>query len=120
MLTVRLADSAYETAVPKIKYIEANGTEHIAEVRCGSTVMQGALDHGIPGILAECGGSCSCGTCRVYVDEAWRPKTGEPSEIEDATMDGHDDTHAGKRLSCQICVSEELDGLVVRLPKSQL
>ena len=106
--------------MPKIKYIEANGTEHVADVSCGKSVMQGALDQGIPGILAECGGSCSCGTCRVYVDAAWRARTGQPSEIEDATMDGHDDPHPGKRLSCQICVSDELDGLIVRLPKSQL
>jgi ferredoxin, 2Fe-2S len=106
--------------VPKIKYIEADGTEHVVDVNCGKTVMQGALDHGIAGILAECGGSCSCGTCRVYVDEAWQTKTGAPSDIEDATMDGYDDPRPGKRLSCQICVSEELDGLVVRLPQSQL
>ncbi|HEX4377588.1 MAG TPA: 2Fe-2S iron-sulfur cluster-binding protein [Steroidobacteraceae bacterium] len=118
---MRLAarDSLWD-AVPKIKYIESNGTEHVADVSCGKTVMQGALDHGIPGILAECGGSCSCGTCRVHIDDAWRARTGEPSEIEDATMDGHDDTHPAKRLSCQITVTQALDGLIVRLPASQL
>ncbi len=81
--------------------------------------MQGAVRHGIPGIVAECGGNCACGTCRVYIDEAWRAKTGEASEIEEATMEVREDPHPGKRLSCQIKVTEALDGLIVRMPPSQ-
>jgi len=103
----------------KITYIEANGIEHIMDVQAGLSVMQGAVRNGIAGIIAECGGNCACGTCRVYVDEAWREKTGEASEIEAATMEICDDPLAGKRLSCQIKVTEELNGLIVRMPKSQ-
>jgi ferredoxin, 2Fe-2S len=103
----------------KITYIEANGAEHLVEVPVGFSVMQGAVRNGIGGIVAECGGNCACGTCRVYVDEAWRGKTGEASEIEGATMEVCDDPLPGKRLSCQIEVTEELDGLIVRMPESQ-
>jgi ferredoxin, 2Fe-2S len=105
--------------VAKITYIEANGVAHVADIEVGLSVMQGAVRIGVAGIVAECGGNCACGTCRVYVDEAWREKTGEASEIEGATMDITDDPLAGKRLSCQIMVSEELSGLVVRIPESQ-
>lgn len=76
----------------KITYIEANGAMHVVEVQSGLSVMQGALRSGVSGIVAECGGNCACGTCRVYVDEAWREKTGEASEIEAATMDIKEDT----------------------------
>jgi 2Fe-2S ferredoxin len=103
----------------KITYIEFNGAEHVVDVAPGMSVMQGAVKNGIRGILAECGGCCACGTCRVYVDEAWRHKTGVASEIEEATLDIREDPLPGKRLSCQIKVTDELDGLVVRMPQSQ-
>ena len=103
----------------KITYIEANGAEHEMDVPVGWSVMQGAVKNGVPGILADCGGSCACGTCRVYVEEKWRGKTGTAADMEDATMDIHDDQTPGKRLSCQIKVTEELDGLVVRMPERQ-
>ena len=105
--------------MPKITYIEANGAEHLVDVEVGLSVMQGAVRNRIPGIVGECGGNCACGTCRVYVDEAWRAKTGQASEVEEATMDIRDDSLPGKRLSCQIKVTEELDGLIVRMPASQ-
>jgi 2Fe-2S ferredoxin len=103
----------------KITYIDANDTEHVVEVENGWSVMEGAVRNGVPGIIAECGGNCACGTCRVYVEEPWRALVGEPSEIEDATLEIREDPRAGKRLSCQITVSHELDGLVVRTPESQ-
>ena len=103
----------------KITYIEAGGFEHVVDVEAGLSVMQGAVRHGIGAIVAECGGNCACGTCRVYVDEAWAERTGGASEIEEATMEIRDDPHGGKRLSCQITVTEDLDGLVVRMPESQ-
>ncbi|MGB8364453.1 MAG: 2Fe-2S iron-sulfur cluster-binding protein [Rhizomicrobium sp.] len=103
----------------KITYIEARGAKHVVEVQPGVSVMQGAVWNGIPGIVAECSGNCACGTCRVYVDEAWRERSGEPSAIEEATMEIRDDPQQGKRLSCQIKVTEELDGLVIRMPESQ-
>jgi 2Fe-2S ferredoxin len=105
--------------VAKITYIEANGIAHVADIEVGLSVMQGAVRIGVAGIVAECGGNCACGTCRIYVDEAWREKTGEASEIEAATMDVTDDPLSGKRLSCQMTVTEELNGLVVRIPESQ-
>jgi 2Fe-2S ferredoxin len=106
--------------VPRITYIEANGDEHVIDVPVGFSVMQGAVRNGVTGIVAECGGNCACGTCRVYIDdEAWRQKTGAASDLEEATMEIREDPAPGKRLSCQIKVTEDLDGLVVRLPESQ-
>jgi 2Fe-2S ferredoxin len=105
--------------VAKITYIEANGARHVVEVAPGMSVMQGAVRNGIGGIVAECGGNCACGTCRVYVDDAWRAKTGEASDIEEATMEIREDPSPAKRLSCQIKVTEDLDGLVVQMPESQ-
>jgi 2Fe-2S ferredoxin len=105
--------------VVKITYIEANGAEHAVDVPVGWSVMEGAVKNGIPGILADCGGSCACGTCRVYVPEEWRAKTGKSHDMEDATIEVHDDQTPGKRLGCQIKVSADLDGLVVRMPARQ-
>jgi 2Fe-2S ferredoxin len=105
--------------VARITYIEAGGDEHVVDVAPGLSVMQGAVRNGIAAIVAECGGNCACGTCRVYVDEAWRDRTGEASPIEEATMEIRDDPRDGKRLSCQIKVTEALDGLVVRMPETQ-
>ena len=103
----------------KITYVEANGTEHVHDVPVGFSVMQGAVRNGVAAIVAECGGNCACGTCRVYVDEAWRERTGAASDMEEATMEIRDDPSQGKRLSCQIKVTEALDGLVVHMPESQ-
>jgi ferredoxin, 2Fe-2S len=103
----------------KITYIEANGTEHVVEVESGESVMRGAVKNGIPGIVAECGGNCACGTCRVYIDETWQPQVGDASDLEEATMEIREDPAPGKRLSCQIKVSDALDGLIVRMPESQ-
>jgi 2Fe-2S ferredoxin len=103
----------------KITYIEANGTPHTVEVKPGQSVMEGAVKNNVPGILADCGGACACATCRVYVDEAWREKTGEASEMELSMLDFQSDYAPGTRLSCQIGVTEDLDGLIVRMPESQ-
>lgn len=103
----------------KITYVEANGTGHVVDAAIGQTLMQAAFGNGIPGIVAECGGNCACGTCRVYIDETWSGVTGQASDIEDATMEGRDDSTQGRRLSCQIKVTAELDGLTVRMPESQ-
>ncbi len=105
--------------MPKITYVEADGRVHVVEVPAGATLMAGAVRHDVPGILADCGGSCACGTCRVYLDESWFHKLGGPSDIESATMDGYDDPMPGKRLSCQIVVQPDFDGMVVHLPESQ-
>jgi 2Fe-2S ferredoxin len=103
----------------KITYIEHDGTEHVVDVKPGLSVMEGAVKNNIPGIDADCGGACACATCHVYVDEAWREKTGAQSAMEESMLDFAEGVEANSRLSCQIKVSEELDGLVVRMPESQ-
>ena len=103
----------------KITYIEFNGTEHNVDVRNGLTVMEGAIKNNVPGIDADCGGACACATCHVYVDEAWRAKVGAPSPMEEDMLDFGFDVRPNSRLSCQIKVSDELDGLVVTTPERQ-
>ena len=105
--------------MPKITYIDSEGTARAVEAELGSTVMEAAIRNNIPGIEAECGGACACATCHVYVDEAWRAKTGEPSPMEEDMLDFGYDVRPNSRLSCQIKVTEELDGLVVRTPEKQ-
>ena len=105
--------------MPRITYIEACGEQHVVEVHTGWSVMEGAVKNGVPGILADCGGSCACGTCRVYVEDEWRMSTGEASDMEAATLEISDDSSPGRRLSCQIKVTAELNGLVVRMPERQ-
>jgi 2Fe-2S ferredoxin len=105
--------------MPKITYIDADNESRTVEAEAGATVMETALRNGIPGIEAECGGACACATCHVYVDEAWRSKTGEPSPMEEDMLDFGYDVRPGSRLSCQIKVTDDLDGLVVRTPARQ-
>jgi len=106
-------------AMPKITYIASNGSSRTVEAVLGSTVMETAIRNAIPGIEAECGGACACATCHVYIDEAWRAKVGEPSPMEEDMLDFGYDVRPNSRLSCQIKVSAELDGLVVRTPEKQ-
>jgi 2Fe-2S ferredoxin len=105
--------------MPKITYIEHDGTEHQVDGDVGSTVMNVALDNLVPGIDADCGGECSCATCHVMVDPAWMPKVGEPSEAEESMLDLNPERVSNSRLSCQIPVTEDLDGLIVNLPEFQ-
>jgi 2Fe-2S ferredoxin len=103
----------------KITYIEHDGTEHAIDVKPGLTVMEGAVKNNIPGIDADCGGACACATCHVYVNEEWLAKTGERSAMEESMLDFAEAVQDNSRLSCQIKVSDELDGLVVTMPESQ-
>lgn len=103
----------------KITYIEFNGHEHVVEVEAGLSVMEGAKRNGIPGIDADCGGGCSCGTCHVYVSASWQARVGGRTPIENATIEFADNVQPHSRLSCQIEVTEELNGLVVQMPESQ-
>jgi 2Fe-2S ferredoxin len=103
----------------KITYIEFNGTEHVVDVKPGLSVMEGAIRNNIPGIDADCGGACACATCHVYVDPAWREPTGEASAMEESMLDFAENVEPNSRLSCQIRVSDALDGLVVRMPENQ-
>ena len=103
----------------KITFIGADAARYEVEAEDGSTVMENAIRTGVPGIEAECGGACACATCHVYVDEAWRESTGAPDELEAELLEFANEPKENSRLSCQIEVSDALDGLVVHLPESQ-
>ncbi|ESQ90262.1 2Fe-2S iron-sulfur cluster-binding protein [Asticcacaulis benevestitus] len=103
----------------KITYIEHDGKEHVIEVKPGQSVMEGAVKNNIPGIDADCGGACACATCHVYVDDAWADKTGKASVMEESMLDFANDLQPTSRLSCQIIVSDALDGLIIRMPENQ-
>src|SRR5579875_276106 len=105
--------------MPKITYIEFDGTEHVVEAKAGQTVMEGAVKNNVPGIDADCGGACACATCHVYVDPAWTDRTGKPSAMEESMLDFAENVEPNSRLSCQVKVTEALDGLVVRMPETQ-
>ena len=107
--------------MPKITYIEHGGREHRLEVPLGVSVMRGAVDNNVPGIDADCGGQCACATCHVYVDEAWLGATGHPvpGSQEASMLSFAAEAEFNSRLSCQIPMREELDGLVVRMPQGQ-
>ena len=105
--------------MPKIKYIEHDGAEHVIDVATGWTVMEGAVRNLVPGIDADCGGACACATCHVFVDLAWEAKIPPKTDMEEAMLDFAPEIGPGSRLSCQIKVTPALDGLVVRLPKTQ-
>jgi ferredoxin, 2Fe-2S len=105
--------------MPNITFIEHDGTTHTVEGELGSTVMETAIKNNVPGIEAECGGACACATCHVYVDEAWRAIVGDPSPMEEDMLDFGYDVKPNSRLSCQIKVTDELEGLIVRVPERQ-
>lgn len=105
----------------KITYVEHNGTEHVVEVASGLTVMEGARDNNIPGIEADCGGACACSTCHVYVDPAWVEKVPAKDDMEEDMLDfAYAPDAATSRLTCQIKVTDELDGLRIKMPEKQI
>ena len=105
--------------MPKITYVEFEGKSHTVEVPSGLTVMEGAVQNNIPGIDADCGGGMACATCHVYVKEDWFNKINKKSDGEDDMIDQAYEPNKYSRLSCQISVSDEIDGLVVNLPEKQ-
>ena len=105
--------------MPKITYIEHNGKSHEVEVANGLSVMEGAVQNNIPGIDADCGGSCACATCHVYVDEKWFIKLPKKDSAEEDMLDMAYEPKKFSRLSCQLTVTNELDGLVVKMPSKQ-
>lgn len=105
--------------MPKVTYITFDGREQCVDAQTGLSLMENAIANGIDGIEAVCGGNAYCGTCRVYVDPAWRERTGGRNDLEDPMLRDVGETDPSARLSCQIAVTDELDGLVVRLPESQ-
>ena len=103
----------------KITYIEHNGTPHTVDVENGLTVMEGALQNNVPGIDADCGGGMACATCHVYVKDEWFDKINKKNEGEDDMLDQAFEPKKNSRLSCQITVSDEIDGLTVTTPEKQ-
>lgn len=105
--------------MPLINYIDYEGNAFEADVVVGQTAMEGAVNRGIDGIIAECAGSCVCATCHVIVDDAWVAKTGEASEDEKMMLEAASEREENSRLSCQITITEEMDGLILKMPSSQ-
>ena len=103
----------------KINFIDHTGETRSVEAETGSTVMEAAIRNAVPGILAECGGACACATCHVYVDDGWVEKTGKASAMEEDMLDFAFEVKPTSRLSCQIKVSADLDGLVIVTPGKQ-
>ena len=103
----------------KITYIENSGEKHIVEVQKGLTVMEGAVANNVPGIDADCGGGMACATCHVYVKDEWFDKINKKSEGEDDMLDQAYEPKKNSRLSCQLIVTDDLDGLVVDMPEKQ-
>lgn len=105
----------------KITYIEFSGKQHVVDVARGLTVMEGARDNDVPGIEADCGGACACSTCHVYLDEAWVEKVPAKDAMEEDMLDfAYEPDPVRSRLTCQIKVTDALDGLVVHLPEKQI
>lgn len=106
--------------MPKVVYVSAQGEENVVDARLGESVMAAAVRNGVPGIIGECGGNNSCATCHVWVRDEFRDLVGEPNDLEDDLLDlGVSERRDSSRLSCQIELSEELDGLTVDVPAEQ-
>jgi 2Fe-2S ferredoxin len=105
--------------MPKIIYVESNGTEHQVDVANGQSLMDGAVVHMVPGIDGDCGGLCACATCHVYIPEQWSSQCGEPEELEQNILDFAFDVKDNSRLACQIKVADDLDGIRVLMPERQ-
>jgi 2Fe-2S ferredoxin len=103
----------------QITFIENSGKVHVVDATNGGTVMEAATKHNVPGIDADCGGACACATCHVFVDDAWMGKINPMGTMEESMLDFAEGVKPNSRLSCQIIVNEDLDGLVVTIPASQ-
>ena len=106
--------------MPTITLIEYNGQDHTIEAETGKSLMQNALDNMVPGIDADCGGACACGTCHCFIEETWSETTGEADPMEEAMLGMRPDRTEISRLSCQIEVTDAMDGMTVRLPQYQM
>lgn len=105
--------------MPKIKFVEHSGQEHLVDATVGQSAMQAAVNNMVPGIVADCGGNCSCATCHVYVDDSWREHMPPASKEELEMLECALHVQNNSRLSCQVRITPELDGLVVWIPVSQ-
>ena len=114
-----LNDNITGVIMVKIIYIEHDGTEHPVDVDVGTSIMEGAVSNSIPGIDADCGGGCACATCMVFIDDEWKDKISSMSDEEESMLDFHEYKDDSSRLGCQIPITEEFDGLKVKMPPSQ-
>jgi 2Fe-2S ferredoxin len=105
--------------MPRVTYVEANGTEHAVDVEVGTSLMRGAVDNLVPGIEGDCGGLCACATCHIYVPPEWAKRCGTPDELETNILEFAFEVRPESRLACQIEMSEELNGIVVHMPLRQ-
>jgi len=105
--------------MPKVTYIEFNGKQHEVNVENGLSIMEGAVQNGVPGIDADCGGACACATCHVYVKEEWLDKLPEQDDSEKDMLDFAFETKKNSRLSCQLILEDQHDGIIVNLPEKQ-
>jgi 2Fe-2S ferredoxin len=103
----------------KVRFIDHEGTERDVDVADGVSLMEAARDNDVPGIEAECGGACACATCHVFVDEVWFEAVGGPGEAEESMLEFAAEVRPTSRLSCQVLMSPEIDGVVVHTPASQ-
>jgi 2Fe-2S ferredoxin len=103
----------------RVIFIQSDGAERPVDAPEGASLMSAAVANGVSGILADCDGGCSCGTCHVHVDPAWQARVGGRSTLEHAVLEYSEELQEGSRLSCQITVSPDLDGLIVRIPETQ-
>ena len=106
--------------MPRVTFILPDGSASEVDAANGDSVMETAIDNNIPGIIAECGGACSCATCHIYVDEAWTDKLPAPDALEDGMLECALDRQPASRLSCQLRIRDELDGITVRIPAAQI
>lgn len=106
--------------MPRIQFVQPDGTTQVVEAPIGQSIMQAAVNNLVPGIIGECGGACSCATCHLYVDERWRARLLPPDAMEQGMLEGAIEPGPLSRLSCQIEMSEALDGIVVRIPAGQV
>ena len=106
--------------MPKITLVEFNGTDHTIEAEAGKSLMLNAIDNGVPGIDADCGGACACGTCHVFLDQQWVDTAGESNPLEESMLSMRPDREEVSRLSCQIEITDAMDGMIVRMPEYQM
>ena len=106
--------------MPTITVIQHDGTDHTIDAQAGKTLMESVLDNAVPGIDADCGGACACGTCHCFVPEEWQAVAGDADPMEESMLGMRPDRADNSRLSCQIQVSNAMEGMVIRLPEFQM
>ena len=105
--------------MPKVIFIDYEGSQQSVDAQVGQSLMEAAVDNDVAGIDADCGGACACATCHVYIDQDWLAKVGLPEEIETEMLSVAEDVQENSRLSCQVMLTEEMDGIIVTTPESQ-